>query len=318
MKLIISELTAWKHYVTREFYYVMTELMGKYGWNQLDPSGIWNDSRPLDEMLLQRFGQMPDVILFWEGYEFLHAYQHFMKRLDCYKIILADDLHWWDEQMRQNKCESFAMCDAILTTYKHVFGELYPGLAKHKRVVWVPHSASPDFLLPFNEEPENAVLLSGAINKFYPLRQRMKALSKQRSYPIILHPHPGYHCGYDYENNDHVGRAFARLINQYRVAFTDSVKYRYLVAKYFEIPATGALLLADDAVSESYRQLGFTEYVHYVPASSENIEERIAFVLDKSNRPQIDEMRRRGQELVLKQHTTSDRASLINEACKIR
>jgi len=104
-------------------------------------------------------------------------------------------------------------------------------------------------------------------------------------------------------------------INNYRAAFTDSSVFKYVVAKYFEIPATGALLLADDSVSVALEQLGFVEHEHYVPVSEETLEEKIRFVLDERNHEELDKIRRRAQQLVLACHKTSNRASQIDVAC---
>ena len=52
-----------------------------------------------------------------------------------------------------------------------------------------------------------------------------------------------------------------------------------------------------------------------MPVSAENLEERIRYVLAEDNRAEIDEIRRRGQQLVLGAHRTSDRAGLIDSIC---
>jgi hypothetical protein len=114
-----------------------------------------------------------------------------------------------------------------------------------------------------------------------------------------------------------VGPGYARKINQHRIAFTDCLTFKYVVAKYLEIPATGALLLADDAVSEPLKELGFIENTHYIPVSKENLEDRVQYVLDERNRGEVDRIRRSGQELVWKKHKTIDRARQINEASSV-
>ena len=90
---------------------------------------------------------------------------------------------------------------------------------------------------------------------------------------------------------------------------------RYVVAKHFEIPATGSLLVADGAVAGPLRQLGFVEGVHYVPVSEGNLEERIRYVLDEDNAPECDAIRKNGQELVWQRHQTKDRSRMIDEVC---
>lgn len=315
MKLIISELAALGGYVSREFYYVMTELMASHNWNQIDTYKLWRAPGNLTSKLLNNFGELPDAILFWEGYEFVWAHAAEIGRLDCKKFILADDLHCDTEKMRKMKLVSFALCDTVLSTYGYVWNRFYPELQGAKKVVWVPHSASPDFLLPYNHHPENAIFLSGAISRHYPLRQQVKSLFDQGSYAIAYHGHPGYHCKYDYKQDKDVGLGYAKRINSYRAGFTDSLLYEYVVAKYFEIPAAGALLFADDAVTGPLRQLGFIQNEHYLPVSKDNLETQIQYVLGESNHDELDEIRRRGQRLVWKQHKTSDRAKQIDEVC---
>jgi len=315
MKLIVSQLAALRGYVTREFYYVMTDLIAHYNWRQIETSRLGNGSGSIRSRLLNELGELPEAILFWEGYDFLAAHEAGISKLECHKFILADDLHWWNEEMRSRKLRGFALCERVLSTYGYVCDDFYPELSGTGKVAWVPHSASPDFLLPYNQTPENSILLSGALSRHYPLRRQMKMLHAQGLYAIAYHPHPGYHCRYDYQNNEDIGRSYAETINRHRVGFTDSLIYGYVVAKYFEIPATGALLLADNAVSGPLKELGFLENEHYVPVSENNLEERIQYVLDEANHEELDEIRKKGHELVRERHKTADRARLINELC---
>jgi hypothetical protein len=317
MKVVVSELEVLRTYVTREFYHTLSELISNYGWRHVETYKLWNGPGTISEKLINEFGELPESILFWEAYELLWARAGDIYRLDCRKSILTDDMHWWDEPMRMRQSLSFGLCHTVLTTNGNIWDSLYPEFRGTKKVVWVPHSASPDFLLPYNRHPENSILLSGAISRHYLLRQQMKALHAQGSHSIVYHPHPGYATGYDYENNHNVGRGYAKTINKHRAAFTDSLIFKYVVAKYFEIPATGALLFADDAVSGPLSALGFIENRHYVPVSKENLEERVEYVLDERNHEELDEIRRNGQKLVWERHKTADRARQINEECSV-
>lgn len=315
MKLIVSHLEALRTYVSREFYFIMRDLISTHGWRHIEICKLWNGAGTIRDKLIDEFGELPGSILFCEGYELLNAEARDIYRLDCRKSILADDIHWWDEQMRQRKLVGFALCDTVLCTNGNIWASFYPEFCGTKKVVWIPHSASPDFMLPYNRRPENSILLSGAINRYYPLRQQMKALHARGSHSIAYHGHPGYGTGYDYENNQAIGGGYAKTINKYRAAFTDSLTFRYVVAKYFEIPATGALLFADGAVSGPLRELGFVANRHYLPVSKETLEDRIEYVLDERNHEELDEIRRSGQELVWERHKTVDRARQINEEC---
>ncbi len=317
MKLIVSSLESLRTYVSREFYFIMRDLISTHGWRHIEMCKLWKGAGNIRDKLIDEFGELPASILFWEGYELLSARAIEIYRLDCHKVILADDLHCFNDQLRQRKLISFALCETILSTYGYIWSEFYPEFRGVKKVVWVPHSASPDFLLRYNQHPENSIFLSGAMTVHYPLRREMKILQEHSSYSIAYHCHPGYYCGYDYEKNEDIGRGYAEKINRHRTGFTDSLIYKYVVAKYFEIPATGALLFADDAVSGPLKKLGFIENRHYLPVSKENLEERVQYILDKRNHEELDEIRRRGQELVWERHKTSDRARQIDEECSV-
>ncbi|HSS47534.1 MAG TPA: glycosyltransferase, partial [Thermoanaerobaculia bacterium] len=129
------------------------------------------------------------------------------------------------------------------------------------------------------------------------------------------HPHPGYHRSYDHAEDPRVGRSYALKIQGHRAGFTDCLIYRYVVAKHFEIPATGALLLADRAVKGELAKLGFLDNVHYVSVSHNDLEDRLRYVLDPANHEELDQIRHRGQALIWQRHTTADRAALIDRVC---
>jgi hypothetical protein len=316
MRLIVAQLRCLDRYVSREFAIIIRELIDTYGWKHIECAELWDDPRPWRDLIRHKFDELPEVILFWEGYGLVNRYARQIHALDCKKIIVADDLHYRDESVRWSKLLAYLVCDVVVSTYAHRFEAFYPEVYNLKRVVWSPHSASPEFLLPFNERAENDVFLSGAINDYYPMRQMMCELVEAGRHRIVRQPHPGYHCGYDHQRDPAVGPGYARAINRYRTAFADGLIYRYTVAKFFEIPATGALLLADRAVCEPLGRLGFIESEHYLSAAAEDLADRVREVLDESNYARLDAIRRRGQALVWDRHKTSDRARLINEVCQ--
>jgi hypothetical protein len=293
----------------------MRALITDFNWRHVEMRELWNGSRSIRDTLLDHCHELPEVVLFWEGYDLLTARALEIQRLPCRKAILADDLHWWDAGMRLRKTVGFALCDTVISTVGYAWNRLYPDFAGTKKVVWVPHSASPDFLVPYNPNPENAIFVSGATGNYYPLRDRMKALSEAGAYALVCQEHPGYYSGYDYDRDKAVGRGYAMKINKYRAGFTDSSKFHYVLAKYFEIPATGALLVADDSVSGPLRQLGYIENENYVAVSDANLEEKIRFLLDERNHHELDQIRRRGQELVWERHKSIDRARQIDAVC---
>jgi Glycosyl transferases group 1 len=316
VKLLIAELWAFQHYVSREFSYIMHELIHTYGWQLFEMAHLWKDARHLKDSIYAQCGTMPEVILFWSSEGLFNSRASEVFELPSHRCFFADDLHWHHEKKHAQRYISFVLCDTIFATYGYQFEKFYPNLAKSRAIEWIPHAASPDFLLPLNEQAENRLFLSGAINGHYPLRQQVKALYDQQAYPIAYHQHPGYHCRYHYERDENVGSGYAAKIHHYRVGFTDASKYGYTVAKYFEIPATGALLLADDTVREPLQQLGFEAYVHYIPAAQHNLEQQIQYVLDEPCPPEIDRIRKQGQRFIRERHTTHHRAEQIDRVCQ--
>ncbi len=320
MKLLISWMQALSRYVSREFYYTMKDLTGSYGWKQVEPPVLSSRDGSVGARLRDVLGEIPDVVLFWETYDLFNAVVAELLELDCRTALFVDDLHmlWGQESSRDAKLRALSQCDVVLASYAYAFNDFYPELRDRNNVVWIPHAASPDFELPFNKCPENAVLLSGAVGALYPLRLRMKALAKDGRYAIVQHAHPGYSETFDYKTDQRVGPAYAGTIQRFKAAFTDALTFGYVVAKHFEIPATGALLVADRAVAEPLRQLGFMENVHYLSVSEETLEKKIQYVLAAQNAPEIEAMRHSGQQLVLCERRTCDRANLIDRACTER
>lgn len=315
MKLLVVDSGSWKSYVSREFHYIMADLITYHGWKPLETYELLNGRGTVRTKLLDKFGKLPDRILFWECFDLLTQRREDIAYLDCPKFIFADDLHGWHDGMRPRNLVSFALFETVLSTYAYTWDNLYPEFCRTKKLVWIPHSASPDFMLNFNSHPKNSIFLSGSISPSYPLRQEMEKLYAQRSYAITCQSHPGYHSNYNYDSDETVGRRFAETINQHRAAFTDSSIYRYVVAKYFEIPATGTLLLADEAVSEQLNNLGFRANEHYISVSKENLQEQVRYVLNEKHHQELDCIRRSAQELVWERHKTSDRARQIEEVC---
>jgi len=309
MRLIVAELGAYSHFVSREFSYIIRELIEVYGWRHLEPSTLYG--RGMHEKITRHFGEFPEVILFWGGEGFLCEHDREVEKLPATKWFVTDDLHHQDSIPYLER--AYLLCDTVFATYAYRFAGYFPAAAESRRVVWLPHSASPDFALPFNSEARNELFLSGAIANAYPLRQKMNALRESGFEGIVRLPHPGYHCNYAYGDDRRVGRSFARRIWEHRAAFTDCLVFRYAVAKHFEIPATGALLVADVSIEEPLGQLGFVPGVHYFPVSSADLEDRVRYLLREDHHDELDCIRRNGQALVLARHRTSHRARLINE-----
>jgi hypothetical protein len=316
MKVLVSWMNELSGYVSREFYFIMQDLVHAHGWRQIQPESLGSGDGL--RTLIDRAGGTPDLVLFWEAYDLAIRLRPALAEAGIRCYFFADDLHemWGEESRRAQKLEAFASCDGVLCPYAYRFDDFFPELRGKQRVEWIPHSASPDFFIPFHDRPCNKILLSGAGGPQYPFRGRLKDM-QEANHPSIDHiDHPGYGCDHDYTADPRVGAGYARRLQHYKAAFTDALIYRYVVAKYFEIPATGTLLFADASVAAPLEELGFIDGVHFMSATPANLDERIDFIVDPRHDEEIDAIRRRGQELVSSRHRTSDRARRIDEVCQ--
>jgi hypothetical protein len=313
LKLIVAPKSALGGYISREFFYIIEHLEQRFAWRHLETWALANDHRPLRTILLENYGNIPEVILFWEQYQVFTSRADELSRLGIRIGIWADDIHSFSDEARLSRMEPFVLADKVLAAYANRFEEFYPSVGKGANLVWVPHSASMDFVIPLNDTPERAVFLSGAMSSHYPLRRQLKALYEENSVPIVLFDHPGYHCEFDHHSDERVGKGYAKMIARHLAAFTDGLIYGYLVAKFFEIPATGALLLGEERMKDSLASLGFRDGVHYLSVGPENLKPRIEEALNPKNRKEIDEIRRQGQKLVMNRHLVEHRAKQIDD-----
>ena len=308
MKVIVAPFAALSRYVSREFWATLTLLARKHRWRCVETYEL--ESFDALQSLRRRLGRVPDVLLFWESYVELARHAAALKRAGARIYVITDDLH----RNRPCMAESIGVADGVLSTYAPSLRRFF---SHHDplKVTWVPHAAGPDFTLPVARSPQRSILVSGAMSDYYPLRLRMRDLAGRRPESVRLADHPGYHCAFDYARDGRVGRGYAKAIRGHLAAFTDASRCVYLLAKHFEIPATGSLLVADRAAADQLRGQGFVDGEHYVGASADDLEDVVDWVLDPSNRSAVDSMRRNGQALVRARHTTAHRAKQMNETC---
>ena len=95
-------------------------------------------------------------------------------------------------------------------------------------MVSVPHSASPRFEVPFNEEPEHAILLSGVADAYwYPDRAAVMQRIDAGDTRFVQLRHPGY----DSLAQAVTGCAYADEVRRHLAAITDGSRLTYIVGK---------------------------------------------------------------------------------------
>ena len=348
--VVAARRNSWKEYVSSEFYALHRTLVEAYGWKafslDLGALNTWDDAV---DRLRSNFGRVPDAWLILEDYkgpdhlELAAARTGAMSARDVFVhgasgggsssstsctdlLLLVDDLHAHSADQRAMKARVFRAASVILSTYEPVFEQI-TGISRQRDQVHVrhfPHSAGPMFMLPLNPQPREAVLLCGASDEpWYPYRAMVRRLVREHSDPRFVElAHAGYVPLDRTETNSSavgkVGLAFSQYMNAHLACITDGSILNYTVAKIFEIPATGCLLLLNAEMTAQVAELGFKPWVHYVPYTGATLNSTVDFVLHPDNRALVDMVRAQGQALVWARHTTATRAAALDELARER
>lgn len=259
-------------------------------------------------LFINKFAELPKNIIFWYNKFFDLNLQALPKSINIH--LLIDDIHQeYDDHSKT--LNILKQSKNIFASYAYLFNTFYPEIID-TNVIFFPHSTR--FIADFNDTPINKILVSGRLHhKIYPDRQKLYELSKTNNQKIdYLNVNVGYRIKKDHPNLIY-GDRYIHYLNKYLVCFTCESNRAYLLKKFFEIPASGSLLLTINPFTKKYFvELGFVDGVHYLSATNDNIEEKINFVLDPVNRNIIDTIRKNGYELVKTKHTHVNRAEFLN------
>jgi hypothetical protein len=244
-----------------------------------------------------------ETILFFRANTLITKYWEEIKNLNVYKIIYIDDLHNSREihELRILDKNIFNYFNLVLSTYAYCFSNFFQYIKKEK-IYWFPHSFNEILSIKYNLEPKNEIFLSGCMNaETYPMRQKMFELKDKYQIDVLSHPK---YCKNKLHNI--TGKKFIEKINEYRFAFTCCSNKRtpYMVQKFFEIPGSGALLIAyDKHIKPQMIELGFKDMINYISVDEINLEEKIQWVLDPNNLEIIEKIRLEGYNFINSTHT---------------
>jgi len=263
-----------------------------------------------------------DIIVDLDSYDVILVAYHIHARIplhlvSSYKIYKIDDLEndpYYTELVRYY----IKQADMVISPYAYVFPEYYD----HDNVQWIPYSCALEGLIDFstiefNTNPIMKVLQSGNVGSSYPFRQYVATLEHEN---IERLAHQGWK--HDSTSEAVVRTKYYEKLNEYICCFTDALTFRYILLKNFEIAAVGSLLLTDKVIEKEMNQLGFVDYETCIFCNQETFLQKISWILDKSNREQVDQIRRQGMDLVRQRHMTRHRAlqihNLVNDRARVR
>ena len=281
-------------------------------YHQIDITEIIDKSETeMNNIFINKFGKSPDnIILFLTKFTKLNI----LNILISIKInIIIDEIHQSDED-KLDKIIELKKCTRIFSTYAYIFNKFYTATdIGNIPVYFFPHSAR--YTSEFNNDPTIKILVSGRLNEnIYPFRQMMYKMSKTNKLIDYLPVNFGYRIKED--NPLYIyGQRYVNHLNKYLVCFTCEANENrpYILRKNFEIAASGALLLAGNPISKKYlEELGFIDNEHYISVTTDNIDEKIKYVLDANNRLIIDRIRKNGYELVKSKHLYTHRGDFLD------
>ncbi|KAF0718822.1 Aste57867_1462 [Aphanomyces stellatus] len=296
---------AWARFVSTEFHELLSLLGTNFGYRRLSVAAlIASSSKPPPTFLVYFEAPTPAQ---W------HALRPVLDPSTT-QLLFCDDLHGC--HMHRRDATTFiapflSSLHGFIGTYAYALSSYFkPSLLDNiqHNVLWLPHAASSVFLFDqLHPAPVPRVLLTGVTDPtIYPLRAWAQTMAS--SLPIDVHVHPGYEGSDTASEAAAQASSFSTLVHSYLVAFTDTLRLDYIVAKVFEIPATGALLLLNRDAATVVAKLGFVDGVHYMGYDPQNPKPAINYVLNPLHRRHVDRMRLAGHRLVRESHTTFHRA----------
>jgi hypothetical protein len=309
LNLIIKEKEF--SYSKRHLFDMLDLLVEKYQWKYIEKEEILNNN--FYKLCQNKFNDIPKNILLITGSSLINHFKIDFNQTNVSYII--DDLHTGGE-IKLGRIKSKDKIYKIFSTYGYCFNKFYP-MIDNSKIVFFPHSAR--FIIPFNDNPLNKILVAGRVNQSqYPNRYLMLILSKK--YSEIYYEKPklhGYRANSEKDKEEKIyGEKFYQLLNQYLICFTcDANKKRpYLVAKHFEILASGSLLFTcNPNTKNEFESLGFIDGEDYLSCNEKNMEDKIKWLINPVNLKEINRIRKNGYEKVKKNHTWINRTEFLNK-----
>jgi hypothetical protein len=318
--LIYSNRDIWTSFTVKTVIFMFDTLQTRYGWREYTPRerNPRENAVAMEENILREFGRAPDVFLI------LHYNVQEMpivNRQQYPRILLNETIYisYFDDlphnpgitffSTGDKDWLSLADADLLLPTYEYLM--VRAQAIAHVPRIWMPHSALPMYELPFNTAPRQIVLLVGHVDDItYPMRAAIQRRIDKGDSRFERFQDPGWQPGPSLSHID----SFAAALNANLAAIFCSNRHHYAVAKVMEVPATGALMLFTDDLSDALEALGFVDGVHWVSFNASSLDATVDWVLDPHNRARVDAVRAAGQALAHARHLTDARVDAIHAA----
>ncbi|UJR22735.1 hypothetical protein I4U23_025769 [Adineta vaga] len=326
----------WWSYVTQEFAEILTSLKQiaiKSNINYrsfVNPTNFDDDNEiNLSKHILnscqfdeQSYKQNPTpiVILIWDinvvlWHKISVYWQNVFETLKIRLVVFIDDLHYTEKdyyRSRQYLFESFA--SEIFSTYAYLFHNYYPNISA-KQITWLPHAASQLSFHSINQTAENLLFVSGAnLMEWYPCRALAFGLCRFNKNLVACLRHPGYGITMQNSSRYHYGgRRYFSYMQQYIFGLGTCQSVHYAIAKLFEIPANGLVLVTTDDLVPILERLHLYQNEHFLTVNcvqKHEFKDEIGR-LQNLSKVNVNKIRKQSQDVVYERHMTEHRAQLL-------
>jgi hypothetical protein len=307
--ILIPKMFGSKFYVTDRYMCLFEMIRDKLGYRII----ISNTTKDIPKHV--------DIIIAFKSPQHSNpeTFMDLVERSGKTKIVgYFSDIHSFGNKIyERNISRMLERCDVIICPYDEAFRDKWPQY--RDKYIFFPQYFAPHeryATLPFNKNPVYKCLLSGSVAppNVYPIRMHIKM--KGTSDKVTVMNHPGYRRNWFHEllgkilqKELFMKESYAEEINRYFCSVATSSIYRYIVAKYFEIPAAGTLLLANE--TDDLKKLGFVPFRHYVPITHADALSKINECLSAPQH--FTEIRKQGMHFVRNHHSVNNRFSTLKD-----
>lgn len=243
-------------------------------------------------------GGKPDAIFL----NYNHHYTHQLRGLNELGIpvfgFVGDHYDFTDDspraRLKQNFFRNLTHLTALVSAYPHTNAVVAQALGQPDLpFIYLPWAVDPTVFRDLGKRRRYDIACLGALTEGkYPFRREVRAwLENQSQLRYIRKKRVG----------GHDGEMFNRALNSTRSAFTCASAMHYTLMKYFEIPASGALLFGE--ATPEFTALGFRDGEHYVAVTPSDFREKIMYYLCGEGRARGEQIRHAGNHFVREQHT---------------
>jgi hypothetical protein len=271
----------------------------------------WNVSRIAEQI----FGGPPD----WIFINYIHSYTHRLHGFETLRApvfgFIGDHYDFLNVTPAAQAKQAFFRklpLTGLVTAYPHTNLEVLQALGRPNiPVINLPWAIDSEVFRDLKKKRRYDIACMGALTEGkYPFRRLVRTyLEAQNDLKLFHKKRVKGRSG-----SNHDGDAFNRALNQSRSAFTCASSMQYLLMKYFEIPASGALLFAEQI--PYLDAMGFKDGEHYISVTPDNFRERMTHYLNGSYYAEGEVIAKNGHDFVHAHHTWKGRIKIFTTQVK--